>query len=68
MTNNNTSEVLTMTKQQIIHLARKNNVNTFILHAMTWADELILEGDHVICLHNSPHECDTRFFIGKKDK
>ena len=66
MTNNNTSKVLTMTKQQIIHLARQNGTDKSILHAMVWADELILDGDHVICLHNSPHECDTQFFIGKK--
>ena len=57
-----------MTKQQIIHLARKNGTDKNILHAMVWADELILDGDHVICLHKSPHECDTQFFIGKKDK
>jgi hypothetical protein len=57
-----------MTKQQIIHLARKNGTDKNILHAMVWADELILQGDYVLCLHNSPHECDTQFFIGKKDK
>jgi len=56
-----------MTKQQIIHLARKNGTDKNILHAMVWADHLILKGDHVICLHDSPHECDTQFFIGKKE-
>ena len=55
-----------MTKQQIIHLARKNNISTHILHAMAWADELILEGNVVHCLHHSPHECDTSFDISKK--
>jgi hypothetical protein len=75
MTNNNTSEVLTMnlsdkelTNHAIIRIARKNGVDKNILHAMVWADQLILDGDHVICLHDSPHECDTQFFIGKKDK
>ena len=55
-----------MTKQQIIHLARQNGTDKIIIHAMAWADQLILDGDHVICLHDSPHECDTQFFIGKK--
>ena len=54
--------------QEIISIARKNGVSNHILHAMAWADELVLKGNYVWCLHNSPHECDTQFFIGKKDK
>jgi hypothetical protein len=57
-----------LTNLAIVRIARKNGVDKNIIHAMLWADHLILDGDHVICLHNSPHECDTRFFIGKKDK
>lgn len=56
-----------MTNQEIVNLARKNGTDVTILHAMVWADHLILKGDHVICLHDSPNECDTQFFIGKKE-
>lgn len=55
-----------MTKQEIISLARKNGVSNTVLHAMIWADELILKGDRVLCLHDSPNECDTSFDISKK--
>ena len=66
MTNNKTTKENNMTKQEIISLARKNGVSTHVLHAMTWADELILKGDRVLCLHDSPNECDTSFDISKK--
>jgi len=59
-------KVLIMTKQEIISLARKNGVSTHVLHAMAWADQLILEGNRVLCLHDSPDECDTSFDISKK--
>ena len=63
MTNNNTIKENTMTKQQIIHKARKAGVSNHILHAAIWADELIIKGNKVICLFDNPNECDISFEI-----
>jgi len=55
-----------MTKQQIINKARKAGVSNHILHVAIWADELIINGNKVTCLHNDPNECDISFEIPTK--
>ena len=55
-----------MTKQEIIHKARKAGVSVHILHAAVWADELILNGNEVHCVYNDPNECEFSFEIPTK--
>ena len=66
MINNNTTKENTMTKQEIIHKARKAGVSVHILHAAIWADELILKGNEVHCVYNDPNECEFSFEIPTK--